>query len=41
MEDHSQWTTVDSGEKTHCGDGGGGMVWEPRCELGKDLLPAV
>ena len=41
MVDHSQWTNVDSGEKTHSDDIGGLLVGEPRCEIGKDLLQAV
>ena len=41
MVDHSQWTKVDSGEKTHSDDIGGLFVGEPRCEIGKDLLQAV
>ena len=41
MVDHSQWTKVDSGEKTHSDDIGGLLVGEPRCEIGKDLLQAV
>ena len=41
MVGRSQWTKVDSGEKTHSDDIGGLLVGEPRCEIGKDLLQAV